>query len=379
MADSVRIVRLTPSLTIPYPIMAVAPMVGQCDLPFRELCRRFGANLVYSEMLTSTTFAECERYRLDALGRRVVDSGPLLVQFCGRDPAAFARAARLAMDLGAAGVDLNLGCPQLRAKEGGYGAYLADEAELCEAMVRAARAAVDDHFAVTVKIRLRPTTAETVSFARGLVAAGACMVTLHARPRGRTDARRDGAADLAAVRTLKKALGDVPVLSNGNVSRASDLDDNLALTGADGLAVAEALLANPALFSRREYPKTELVRAYLDACVEFEDRIARDDRSTWQKHGALARAPSKPTDHRRYSNWWSNCECFRQHVRRILDDHDLLQRSTFRKATSVSQLDTFIRKRLRFPDPSCAKREDDHHVPVDEDPLCGFLFLEEEG
>lgn len=326
-------------------------MVGQCDLPFRELCRRHGSNLAYTEMLKAKDFVESERYRRDALGHKVPDSGPLLVQFCSRNPSQFAEAARLAMELGAAGADLNLGCPQLRAKEGQYGAFLADEVELCGEIVRAARAAVQDWFAITVKIRLRPTRDETVNFAQQLVQAGARLVTLHARPRGRLDARRDCAADLETVRLLVEAL-DVPVLSNGNVRDLNDVYGNLVYTKAAGCAVAEALLESPALFSPLPHNSLDILRQYLDLCTQLQHLIPLDDWSVWQKHGAITRATSRPADNMRYSNWWPNCECVRQHVKRMLlplGHRDILQRNTFRKTTCVTQIETYLRGRLSLP------------------------------
>lgn len=371
-----RTIQVTSRLLIPYPILAVAPMVGQCDLPFRELCRRHGSNLAYTEMLKAEDFVVSERYRRDALGREVPDSGPLFVQFCSRNPSHFAEAARLAMELGAAGADLNLGCPQLRAQHGRYGAFLADEVELCGEIVRAARAAVEEWFAITVKIRLRPTREETVDFARQLVAAGASLVTLHARPRGRLDARRDCAADLETVRLLVEAL-DVPVLSNGNVRQRNDVYANLEYTKAAGCAVAEALLESPALFSPLPVNSLEILRQYLDLCTDLQHLIPRDDWSVWQKHGALSRASSRPADNMRYSNWWSNCECVRQHVKRILlplGQREVLQRNTFRKATCVTQIEAYLRGRLSLPrlrstegplsSPMVAT-DDGHEAPLD--------------
>ncbi|KAH8066881.1 tRNA dihydrouridine synthase [Aureococcus anophagefferens] len=242
-------VRITSALRLRYPIRCVAPMVGQCDGPFRSLCRRHGATLVYTEMLEAARFARGDAHARDALGGGV-DAGdrPLVVQFCANEPAAFAAACARARALGADGADLNLGCPQLR-EEGRYGAWLQEDWALCRAMVAAAAAAVPETFAVTVKLRVQYDAAgaapRTVAFARELVAAGARLVALHARTRGRVDARRDGAADLA-VRRLVAGLG-VPVLSNGNVRSSADVAANLAATGAAGVMVAEQLLRDPSL------------------------------------------------------------------------------------------------------------------------------------
>ena len=363
-----RKVRISSTQSLDYPILAVAPMVGQCDLPFRELTRRYRATLVYTEMLKAEALCEDERYRRDA--GLDMDSGPLLVQVCTRSPEAFAGAAMVAKAAGAVGLDLNLGCPQSRAKDGGYGAYLAEEDwDLCEAIVRHGREAVGQDFAISVKLRIqRDGPHATVAFAKKLVAAGASLVALHARYRGRTDARRDGAAYLDVVKLLVDAL-DVPVLSNGNVRSANDVRENLRSTGAAGVLVAEEILRYPALFRDvltiseppTPHQRADLIREYLDLCHDLELRgLKRDDRSTKVKHGNLARAPSAPNDGPRYSNWWPNIECVRQHCRRMLDDSpldphrvslkfiDVFQRNIFRKAVSVLQIDAYLRKRLNL-------------------------------
>ena len=92
------------------PIMAMAPMVGQSDYPFRALCRRHGTTVCWTEMFMASTFATDAGYRIQALGRKGVraDDHPLVVQFAANRPEDFCSAALLAQELGADGVDLNL-------------------------------------------------------------------------------------------------------------------------------------------------------------------------------------------------------------------------------------------------------------------------------
>jgi tRNA-dihydrouridine synthase 1 len=174
-------------------MFVMAPMVGQSDLPFRRLVRNHGATVVYSEMFMADAFATDSMYREQALGVGVrANDHPLVVQFAANDPEVFAAACfevrehvpptiktqkghkevrlilRLwlqAEQLGADGVDLNLGCPQDRAKLGHYGAYLTDPCDWarCEALIAAAVARV--RIPVTVKIRLQPTLDATIAFA----------------------------------------------------------------------------------------------------------------------------------------------------------------------------------------------------------------------
>lgn len=96
---------------------------------------------------------------------------------------------------------------------------------------------------VSAKLRLCQPTPKTVDLASRLEAAGASWITLHARTVS-AKRRRQGAADLAQVKLLKDSLR-IPIISNGNVRKFSDLEDNLRFTGADGIMVGETLLGNP--------------------------------------------------------------------------------------------------------------------------------------
>jgi len=292
----------------------------------------------------------------------------------------------LARSLGAWGADLNLGCPQLRAKEGGYGSYLADEPDHCVALVKAAHdaAGLDGKFAITVKIRLQPTLEATLAYASRLREAGAVMICVHGRQRGTVDARRDGSADLSlesGVAAVVEALKPFPVLSNGNVRCPQDVVDNILSTKAAGVAVAEEILRNPGLFDEVnsllmgrvwEFEKPhkprrlKMLAEYLDVIRELDEtqEVPSEDGSGWRvglvlggwyKGRNMVRADSlEGFGKTRYSNWWPHAEVLKQHARRIVDTpecgfRELCQRSTYRKTRLMVDIDTFLRKRMRLP------------------------------
>jgi tRNA-dihydrouridine synthase len=118
--------------------------------------RRFGCSVVYSEMLLADRFASDPSYRIEAFGSGITDH-PLVVQFASNDPETFLAAALLAQSMGADGVDLNLGCPQRRAREGHYGSWMTDQDDwdLCCAIVHTAAENDSLRIPVTVKIRLQ--------------------------------------------------------------------------------------------------------------------------------------------------------------------------------------------------------------------------------
>eukprot|EP00898_Chlorokybus_atmophyticus_P007564 jgi/Chlat1/7809/Chrsp66S07261 len=241
----------------------VAPMVGQSDLAFRLLCRRHGADLAYTEMFHSSSFATDADYRAACL-QSCPEDRPLVVQFCGNDPATMLAAAKHVEDVCDA-VDVNLGCPQRCAEEGGFGAFLLDWDHVCD-IVRT----LDQGLKIPVfcKIRLTSPPHLTVELAQRLEAAGCSLLTVHGRERGSQRCRRRGAADLDLIRSVKSALA-IPVLTNGNVSCPDDVSRSLALTGADGVMSAEGVLKNPAMF--KGAPRTRenvhrLAKEYLMLC-----------------------------------------------------------------------------------------------------------------
>uniref|UniRef100_A0A1I7XP16 tRNA-dihydrouridine(16/17) synthase [NAD(P)(+)] n=1 Tax=Heterorhabditis bacteriophora TaxID=37862 RepID=A0A1I7XP16_HETBA len=252
-------------------VRIVAPMVDQSiisysELAFRMFMRSYGADITVTPMIHAHLFVNDLTYRKNSLALCKADR-PLIIQFCANKADTFLTACRLVEDV-CDGVDLNLGCPQMVAKRGRYGAYLQDEVDLICSMVSAVR----DYCSLPVscKIRIRECHKQTVEYAKRLVDAGASMLTVHGRTREMKGADT-GVADWSRIRQVVESI-DVPVVANGNIQMPGDIERCLAATGAAAVMSAEGILYNPLLFSvcSKHYGKY-LSIVYAFSLLEYSD------------------------------------------------------------------------------------------------------------
>uniref|UniRef100_A0A7E4VXQ7 tRNA-dihydrouridine(16/17) synthase [NAD(P)(+)] n=1 Tax=Panagrellus redivivus TaxID=6233 RepID=A0A7E4VXQ7_PANRE len=243
----------------------VAPMVDQSELAFREFLRAHGADLAFSPMIHAHLFVNDYTYRKTSLstwkGER---EKPFIVQFCGNDSHTFLIACRYVEGF-CDGVDLNLGCPQLIAKRGNYGAYLQEKRELITSMVSAVYK--KSTLPISVKIRCQDTVADTIEYAKQLEAAGASMITIHGRTR-EMKGINTGIADWSHIAAVKKEL-DIPVIANGNIQLPGDVERCIEATGCDAVMSAEGILFNPYLFEDTFKPNVQVAREYLSYAKRF--------------------------------------------------------------------------------------------------------------
>jgi nifR3 family TIM-barrel protein len=283
-----------------WPPVVLAPMAGVTNYPFRAICKRYGAGLYVSEMITARPLVENQQKTLK-LADFGPDESPRSLQLYGVDPYYVGEAVKRLVGEGRVDhIDMNFGCPVRKVTSKGGGAAIPAKPRLLAAIVRAA---VQSSGAVPVTIKFRMGINDDIltflDAGRVGEQEGVASVGLHARTAAQL---YDGQARWAAIAELKRAV-KVPVLGNGDIWEAEDALRMMRSTGCDGVIVGRGCLGRPWLFrdladvfdgrEPEDPPKLGEVAAVM---IDHAERL-----SSWFGERLALR------QFRRHSTWYTKC------------------------------------------------------------------------
>ena len=252
----------------------LAPMAGVTDLPFRLLCREQGAGLLCMEMVS----AKAIMYRnknTESLMEIHPDEKPVSLQLFGSDPDIISEMAKQIEERDFAILDINMGCPVPKVVNNHEGSALMKNPSLVEQIVSKTVKAISKP--VTVKIRkgFDDEHVNAVEIAKAAEAAGASAVAVHGRTREQYYA---GKADWDIIAQVKQAVS-IPVIGNGDITRAESAKAMLEQTGCDGIMIGRAARGNPWIF--RE------ISTFLETGVKADAPTQKEVRDVILRHAAL--------------------------------------------------------------------------------------------
>ena len=233
---------------LPYGVI-LAPMAGYTDRGMRMVCRKMGAELSYTEMVSAKAVVFGDRKTAEIAKIRA-DEGPVILQIFGSEPEIMAEAAhklQCSVEEGCVSpvaIDINMGCPVNKIFGNGEGSALMKNPDLIYKIVKATSEAID--IPLTVKLRAGVTEASVNAIECALAAeeGGACALTVHGRTRSQM---YSGKASLQVIKDVKSAV-KIPLIGNGDVTDYSSARAMLDYTGCDGIMIGRGAVGNPFVF-----------------------------------------------------------------------------------------------------------------------------------
>lgn len=245
----------------------LAPLAGYTDLPFRLLCRRYGAGYTVSEMISCHGLHYKQQKSRDML-LSIDEERPVAFQIFGADPDLMGEAAAIVSSFNGDMIDINMGCPVKKVTKRGAGAALMGTIDIAALIIQ--QVCRNTRLPVTVKFRagVDSKTINCVEFAKMAEANGASALTVH----GRTWSQGfTGSADWSHIREVKKHVS-IPVIGNGDILSHRDGRAMLDQTRCDGVMIGRAALGNPWIFSESDRPQdsSPIIAGALEHAVLME-------------------------------------------------------------------------------------------------------------
>ena len=225
--------------------IALGPMAGVTDLPFRKLCKEMNCGIVYTEMVSAKAILYNNKNTDELL--KIDDSEhPVAVQLFGSEPDIMADIASRIEEGPYEFIDVNMGCPVPKIVNNGEGSALMKNMKLAGEIVNAMAKKCKKPITVKFRKGFNDSMINAVEFARVLEANGAQAVAVHGRTR---EQYYSGCADWDIIRQVKEAV-KIPVIGNGDIASPEDAKRMIEETGCDGIMIGRASRGNPWIFNR---------------------------------------------------------------------------------------------------------------------------------
>ena len=229
--------------TIKKPILALAPMAGFSDSPFRQIVSKYGADVVYSEMASATALFYNKQTTLELLKFNKRKEKNYVVQLFGSIPEHFAVATKIVTEeIKPSGIDINFGCPVGKVIKQGAGSDLMTDLVKAHAVIKAV--CDNTNLPVSVKIRTKSGEVGALDFLKAIADLPVAAVMIHGRSVKQGFA---GEIDYNLIKEARQYFSGI-ILANGGINDLAQAKKTLKLTGADGLGLARGVLGRPWLF-----------------------------------------------------------------------------------------------------------------------------------
>jgi nifR3 family TIM-barrel protein len=250
--------------TLPKPFLALAPMEDVTDYVFREIVAEIGKPDLFFTEFTNTDglFSDGEEHHMQRL-KISERQHPIVAQIWGTNPETFEKAARLIVDSGFDGIDLNMGCPARAIMKLGGGSALINNFDLVEKLILSVKKSAAGEIPISVKTRLGIDTVDTEEWISFLLRQNLDLLTVHLRTAKQQSKGKALWDEMTKIIKLRDEIApDTLIMGNGDVKSIEEANIKYDEYGADGIMVGRGIFTNPWIFSKN--PQKHTKEEYID-------------------------------------------------------------------------------------------------------------------